>query len=183
MGDNGMRSNVDRYTEFADRMVRAVYGTKSRYSPGSSKTLFEDLVSPTSQEAFALLLYQNGYENWVWMHNHASMTSDGSDDTVETGDEEACPHYKYTKRTADFTSRNGGWTREGMDLFNDLYKKVKEDRQSDDGAFAKVYREHRVCLCGNKRKRRTNDGTRYQQAICDDLDDLWTAAATNMTSL
>jgi len=75
------------------------------------------------------------------------MTSDGSDDTGETGDEEACSHCKYTKRTGDFTSRNGGWTREGMDLFNDLYKKEKEDRQSDNGAFAKVYREHRVCLC------------------------------------
>ena len=54
MGDNGMRSNIDNYTKFADRMVRAVYG-KSRYSPGSSTTLFKDLVSP-SQEAFALLL-------------------------------------------------------------------------------------------------------------------------------
>ena len=181
MGDDGMRKNIGNYTEFADRMVRAVYG-KSRYSPGSSTTLFEDLVSP-SQEAFALLLYKNGYENWVWMHNHASMTSDGSDDTGETGDEEACPHYKYTKRTGDFTSRNGGWTREGMELFNDLYKKVKEDRQSDNGAFGIVYREHRVCLCGKKRKRRTTDGAQYQQAICGDLDDLWTAAASQMTSI
>ena len=111
------------------------------------------------------------------------MTSDGSDDTVvgETGDEEACPHYKYTKRTSDFANRNGGWTREGMDLFNDLYRKVKEDRQSDNGAFAMVYREQRACLCGKKRKRRATSGAQYQLAICGDLDGLWTAAATYMT--
>ena len=61
MEDTGLRSAVDQYTEFADRMIRAVYG-KTRYSPGSSTTLFDDLISP-SQEAFALLLYKNGYEN------------------------------------------------------------------------------------------------------------------------
>jgi hypothetical protein len=25
---------------------------------------------------------KNGYENWVWMHDHACLTSDGSDGTV-----------------------------------------------------------------------------------------------------
>ena len=69
-----------------------------------------------------------------------------------------------------------------MDLFNDLYKKIKEDRQSDNGAFAKVYREHRTYLCGKKSISRATNGARYQLAICDDLDDLWTAAVTHMTS-
>ena len=66
------------------------------------------------------------------------MTSDGSDVTAkkEGGDEdEGCPHYKYTKRSGNFTSRNGGWTRESMTLYNELYKKVKGNRQTDDGAF------------------------------------------------
>jgi hypothetical protein len=61
MEDTGLRKSVAGYTEFADRMVRAVYG-KSRYNPSSNTTLFEDFISP-SQEAFALLLYKNGYEN------------------------------------------------------------------------------------------------------------------------
>jgi hypothetical protein len=183
--NSGLRSDVARYTEFADRMIRAVYG-KTRYSPSSSITLFDDLISP-SQEAFALLLYKNGYENWVWMHNHACLTSEGSDDTVggEGGNEEDCPKYKYTKRTGDFTSRNGGWTRDGMNLFNEPHNKVKTDRQANNGAFSKVYREHRACLSGKKRKRKNTDGAgqQHQLAICDDLDQLWTAAATNLASV
>ena len=84
MKDDGLRDNAALYTEFADRMIRAVYG-KTRYNPSSSTKLFEELIPP-SQEAFALLLYKNGYENWVWMHDHACMTSDGSDHV--TADEE-----------------------------------------------------------------------------------------------
>jgi hypothetical protein len=173
----GLRSDVGKYTEFADRMVRAVYG-KNRYSHNSSTVLFEDLVSP-SLEAFALLLYKNGYENWLWMHNNACMTSD-----VSSGTEEDCPTYKYTKRTGDFTSRNGGWSLEGMNLYNDLYKMVKADRVTDNGSFGKVYKEHRLQLCGRKRKRRINDrGPGEQLTICDDLDELWTAATAAGTEV
>jgi hypothetical protein len=185
MDNTGLRSNVAQCTEFADRMIRAVYG-KTRYNPGSSTTLFDELISP-SQEAFALLLYKNGYDNWVWMHNNACLTSEGSDTTVGGvgTEDEGCPRYKHTKRTGDFTSRNGGWTREGMNLYNEMCRKVKEDRQTNDGAFGKVHREHRACLCGRKRKRRTDDGAGQQQqlAICDDLDQLWTAAATEITGV
>ena len=58
---NTLRENKDQYTEFCDRMIRAVHG-KSRYSDKAANTLFGALVSP-SQEAFALLLYINGYSN------------------------------------------------------------------------------------------------------------------------
>ena len=122
----------------------------------SSTKLFEDLIPP-SQEAFALLLYKNGYENLVWMHDHACMTSDGSDVTAKDeggDDDEGCPHYKYTKWSGDFTGRNGGWTREGMTLYNELYKKVRGDRQKDNGAFGQLYMEHRVSLSGRKGKGR-----------------------------
>jgi hypothetical protein len=171
--EEGLRSDVGQYTEFADRMIRAVYG-KNRYSHNSSVMLFDELVSP-SLEAFALLLYKNGYENWIWMHNNACMTSDVSDDT-----EEECPNYKYTTRAGgDFTSRNGGWSREGMRLYNELYKMAKTDRENDKGTFGKVYKVHRVEMSGRKRKRRTNNGGPGEQlTICDDLEDLW-AATTN----
>ena len=176
MKDDGLRGDAARYTEFADRMVRAVYG-KTRYNPSTSTRLFEELIPP-SQEAFALLLYKNGYENWVWMHDHACMTSDGSDITAEDDDDEGCPHYKYTKRSGDFTSRNGGWTREGMTLYNELYLKVRADREKDNGAFGRLYMEHRVSLSGKKRKRRNANGADHNQqlAISDDLEQLWTAA-------
>ena len=169
MKDNGLRGDTARYTKFADRMIRAVYG-KTRYNPNSSTKLFEDLIPP-SQEAFALLLYKNGYENWVWMHDHACMTLDGSDVTAEDEDEggdddEGCPHYKYIKMSGGFTSRNGGWTREGMTLYNELYLKVRGgDRQKDNGAFGRLYMEHRVTLSGKKRKRRNASGAEQSTSV------------------
>ncbi len=173
LGEDGFRSKVGVCTKFADKMMRAVYG-KNKHSHSSSITLFDDLVGP-SLEAFALLLCKNGYDNWIWMHNNACMTSDVSDDT-----EEECPNYKYTTRAGgDFTSRNGGWSREGMRLYNELYKMAKTDRENDKGTFGKVYKVHRVEMSGRKRKRRTNNGGPGEQlTICDDLEDLW-AAATN----
>jgi hypothetical protein len=174
----GLRGDVTRYTEFADRMVGAVNG-KSRYSLSSVTTLFDDLVPP-SQEAFALLLYKNGYENRVWMHNHACMTSDGSDVTVggeeREEDDVGCPPYLDTRRRGDLTSRNGGWTREGMDLFNEIYKKVRADRQTDNGAFAKVYREHKARLLLRKKRKRSCTSRQDPLTVSDDLDELWADA-------
>jgi hypothetical protein len=59
-------------------MICAVHG-KSCYCVEASNTLFEELVSP-SQEAFTLLLYKNGYMNWVWMQNES-----GTSDTASNG--------------------------------------------------------------------------------------------------
>jgi hypothetical protein len=84
---------------------------KNKHSHDSSITLFEDLMS-SSLEVFALLLCKNGHESWVWMCNNActTATSEGEDT------EEECPGCKHTKRTRDFTSRNGGWSKVGMNL-------------------------------------------------------------------
>ncbi len=181
MEEHGLRINVGAYTEFADRMIRAVHG-KSRYGNSSTATLLDDLISP-SQEAFTLLLYRNGYDNWVWRHNHASVSSEGSYDSNVTfegdgeEDEDGCPKYSYTKRTAgDFTSRNGGWSKVGMTSYNNLCRRAKEDRTLDDGSFAKAHREHRASVSGEKRKRRLIDGGPCEQVIAsDNLDLLWSA--------
>jgi hypothetical protein len=117
--EEGLRSDVVQHTEFADRMMRAVCG-KNRCSRNSSVALFDDLVSP-SLEAFALLLCKNGHENWVWMHNNVCLTSDVSDDT-----EEECP----LRTGGDFTSRNGGWSRDGMSLCNKLHKMARWQKRT-----------------------------------------------------
>ncbi len=111
------------------------------------------------------------------------MSSEGSEDSNATfngegqEDEDGCPYYKYTKRTAgDFTSRNGGWSREGMKKYNELYDLVQKDRKTDAGTFGGVYKVHRDQLSGKKRKRRYNDGgQREKLTISDDLGQLLTA--------
>jgi hypothetical protein len=81
--ETNLRKNKMQYTEFANRMIRAVHG-KIRYTESVTKKQFDDLVSP-SQEAFALLLYRNGYQNWIWLHHEASSSSGVSDTTDGEG--------------------------------------------------------------------------------------------------
>jgi hypothetical protein len=86
--------------------------------------MFGELVS-SSQEAFTLMLYKNGYKHWLWMQNESgtSDTSTGGFDGASNGLE-----YLYTARTRDLTSINGGRLRSGMLKYNELYIKAKEDR-------------------------------------------------------
>ena len=148
------------YTEFADRMIRAVHG-KSRYGDKAATQELSNLVS-VSQEAFTLLLYRNGYDNWVYMHNE-----------LVTSDESTCPRYKYTERTNDLTSRNGGWSNEGMTVFNELYKKVQDDRRQNQGAFDASYKAHRIETMRYKKKRKQPiQGDLEVVVACDDLGDL-----------
>jgi hypothetical protein len=72
--ENNLRTNMVDYTVFADKMIHAVHG-KSRYGTKAAELKFDDLVSP-SQEAFALLLYTNGYKNWLWSHNETITSSE-----------------------------------------------------------------------------------------------------------
>lgn len=167
-----LRQNQAQYTEFADRMIRAVHG-KSRYNAAAEVTLFDTLISK-SQEAFTLLLYENGYKNWMWAwQNHQETTSDTNSDGTAFS---SCPAYEYTTRHQDFTSRNGGWSREGMLKFNALYKRVEADRATDAGAFEKVYKRHREDRSTTTRKRRRGGTTSPLQilTISDDLGDLLT---------
>ena len=155
-----MRTDQQKYTDFADRMIRAVHG-KSRYGDKATSQDFGKMVS-VSQEAFTMLLYRNGYENWMYMHNE-----------LATSDSSSCPRYKYTERTYELRSRNGGWSHDGMSVFNGLYQKVKNDRNNDHGAFDRNYKEHWIETQRYKKKRKQRDGDDLQVVIaCGDIEDL-----------
>jgi hypothetical protein len=168
-----MRKNQEEYVEFADIMIRAVHG-KSRYGDTSKTTSFNTLISK-SQEAFTLLLYENGYKNWVWAsRNDPGSTSDASTDEGggNTSADSNCPPYGYTSRTKeDIEFRNGGWSMEGMLKYNELYKKVAADRACDRGAFEKVYMAHRMSQ-GKARRKRKRGLPNNPVPILDDLVDL-----------
>jgi hypothetical protein len=168
-----------QYSEFADKMIRAVHG-KVRYAESAIKELFDDMVSP-SQEAFTLLLYRNGYEHWLWKHGETVAPSGTSDVTEgETGSSsDGGPGYQYTNgnRFASgegMTTRNGGWSRTGMLKYNELYEAVKESRNEDKGAFSKEYKEHWIDKSTRRRKRKRDDNTGGPRVlkISDDLGDL-----------
>ena len=135
-----MQGNKLEYTEFTDRMIQAVQG-ESRYCEKVANTFFGSLVSP-SQKAFTMLLYKNGFQKWVWMHNGSVSSEAGEASNGNTLD--GSPGYIYTARTSDLTSINGGWSRMGMLKYNGLYKKEKENQLADNGAFDSEYMMHWV---------------------------------------
>jgi hypothetical protein len=165
-----MRQSQGQYTDFADRMIRAVHG-KSRYGQASETTDFDTLISK-SQEAFTLLLYENGYNNWVWAsRNNQATSSDSGSDTGGNTTDSRCPGYGYTERGKDtLSSRNGGWSRKGMERFNELYRRVREDRMADEGAFERVYRRHREVKSRTRKKRKR--GSEYPLQVLTISDDL-----------
>jgi hypothetical protein len=172
-----LRKNQTEYIAFADIMICAVHG-KSRFADTAGTTSFNTLISK-SQEAFTLLLYENGYKNWVWAsQNDPGSTSDASTDggggNVTTNSHD-CPPYGYTSRNQEYTiqNRNGDWSTEGMLKYNALYRKVAVDRDVDKGAFEKVYMAHRVSQFKARRKRKRGL-TNNPVPILDDLVDLQT---------
>ena len=167
---NHMRNDKAAYAVFADYMVRAVHGRCGYHQKAGSKSaMFSEFV-PVSQEAFSLLLYKNGYKNWIWMHD---MNATSSDDTDASNEEEK-PGYLYTgtrtEKGALFTRRNNGWSKAGMEAFNSLYAKVKASRAADNGEFDTHYKTHwRSKNCVSKYKRRRVTETPAIDSICDDL--------------
>lgn len=164
---NTLRNDKAQYSQFADWMIRAVHG-KTSYADkaGSRNEVFSAFVT-ISQEAFALLLYKNGYENWIWMHNNAATSEEDDDDK---------PGYLYTNiRGRDglvFTSRNGGWSAEGMEEFNRLCSKVKGSRLEDKGSFDEHYREHWIETKRPSKYKRQRPNRQIQVAsIYNDLED------------
>jgi hypothetical protein len=162
-----MREDKDAYSGFADYMLRTVHG-KCGYSQkaGSRSRLLSDFV-PISQEAFALLLYKNGYEDWLWKYNEGVSSED-------TDSSDRRPGYKYTSAMATegtaFTCRNGGWSPEGMKEFNRLYDLVEQSRTADNGSFDTHYKTHwREHRCVSKYKKRKRGIVPTVTSIRDDL--------------
>ncbi len=120
-------------------MLPPVYG-KEIWNEVAGKTKLSNFVT-ASQEAFALLLYKNGYEAWSWMLSDSSSSSEG--DGIEVPKK---PTFKYTSRSVNQAmARNSGWTEEGLNAFDTLYGLVTKDREDNgevfDDALLKYYEE------------------------------------------
>ena len=63
---------------------------------------------------------------------------------------------RYTRNGAG-TKKNEGWTREGLEKFNELAKMVKMDRSRSDTTFEAEYMAEKESYTTNKAKRRKKD--------------------------
>ena len=94
-------------------------------------------ITTVSNEAFVLLILENNWKRWLKIY----WQNDGNITPMKGGgkrylDCDVLPKYTrggampgaQAERTGDFGK---GWTNEGIQCFNELFDKVKEDRHHD----------------------------------------------------
>ena len=125
-----------------DRFIPAVVG----------KNNFERLLSSgnanalctTSDEALTLLLLENSKDRFEDIFNSYGVVVFASSGRKRKFESDVPPKYsrggvKYTSRF-DFSVFDGdvkkGWTKEGLNRFNELYDAVKKDRMENMGALS-----------------------------------------------
>ena len=138
-----MRADEDTYKIFYERFVRCIVGKKTfdyKVSKADESTQ-EKTVVTTSDEALALLAFENGYENWadVWSRSDGKVRAVRKTEDYPKEWITDVPT-KYTTRT-DANGKSKGnadrsWSSDGIKRFNELMKSVAKNRRKYPGFFA-----------------------------------------------
>ena len=126
------KNRNDGYLFFYDCILRCVVA-KMRWKHLVRRNQPIDSLITVSDEAFALLVLENGWEKWTEQYKD------------KTTDKKARKERKslYTNDVREGNSSFDGWKPEGLDRFNMLVYKVIKDRKSEDGiAFDKKYNNY-----------------------------------------
>jgi hypothetical protein len=105
-----------------------VWGRKKYYNRVSEAVIDRggnDLVVTPSDEAFALLIYENYIEKWI-VRYHLERRGEKADGNIKG---------KYTS-SINNECMYGGWSAEGIARYNELSEKVILDRQSEQAKAA-----------------------------------------------
>lgn len=141
-----MRQSREGCMWFWDFVLSEIVGVK-HYKKVAGNQLVREWCTATS-EAFGYLVLEN--------------YSDGFDKP------------KWTK--CQSAVRNGGWDNCGIKRFNELVRKVKEDRRSPEGkALEEEYRKLKDEKMKSKKRKRAEDVANFEaglEAALDDLNDM-----------
>lgn len=137
-----MRDQDGYYADFFDRFVRQIVGKKEFDTKCLQwdETKSENEVATVSDEALALLCFENHFEVWqdVWKRSKGEIRPISKKDPYP----EEWISDKVTKYTSKKDSKgkpvdtkDKSWTNEGFLRFNELFKLVKESREKDPDFF------------------------------------------------
>ena len=115
-----MRSNEKAFFQFCDHILSCVVGKKLWDKSMGVKHMSG--IATTTDEAWALLVLENSWDVW----KQQARSPNGK---VELKERRST---KWTN-TSSLASRSEGWGQKGMRRFNELVRKVKEDRQRSEG--------------------------------------------------
>ena len=179
---HGLRRAEDTYTFFLDKFVRQIIGARKfdKWAVAVPLSRF----AKVSDEAFALLVYENQEERWKTMLNDNVKRSRIPAKYTDGG---------YCGKESGRSRRAKGWDNAGIEQFNTLCAMVLQDRRSEHAqAFEQSYLEHRRDVQDSKRSRHAKKkGKVYQgdqkvvESVLHEMDadfvDLgWTETSTPM---
>ena len=125
------KNQNDGYFFFYDCILRCVVA-KMKWKHLVRRNLPIDTLITVSDEAFALLVLENGWEKWTKQHNEKTTNKKAKKDIKSL----------HTNDAREGNSSFDGWKPEGLDRFNMLVYKVIRDRKSVEGkAFDKQYND------------------------------------------
>ncbi len=136
--------NIRHYTTITEAKV-------PHTDPYSKPSSHPEKLITRSQEAFAVVCYENCYAKWRAMHRYLEAHP-GSKLTED-------PEYKNGKYDGRYTdSRSGqktfsGWKQEGLDQFNLIQAQILESRTKDEAGRAAILQLEKDCLASLRQKR------------------------------
>ena len=177
------------YFDFATYFIAPVVG-KRHFESNNWQLIFKEYCT-ISDEAFALLVFENNYNRWLNMALNNNWTESSVRPEYTTGGNTnqtpklvkaskvnkkgnqsksgLKPEEEEVHENNSSTSMYQGWSIQGIRRFNELYKLVKNERESDLGCqFELDYLQY----CIDKKdqtKRKTSKKHMLYEACCHDL--------------
>ena len=150
-----LRQNRQAYTWFCEKLLRCVVGTRAWDKACAHERLSS--YATITDEAFALLVFENNFSRWVDMYNKGnSKTSDVQPKWTNGG--------KSAKNGR--SKMCGGWDVDGIKRYNTLFCKVEKDRE-DNPAFEDAFlkRMQSIAKVPRRRKATTNEIVEFVQPL------------------
>ena len=129
------RQDLDMYQDFATFFIAPVIG-KRTFDKTSFKYLFLRYVS-VSDEAFALMVFENNYERWIdmaikniWAKLDVLPLYTTGGNTAQTPSKF---HTNITRLNTSSTCVYQGRSAKGIKCYNDLYKSISREHETEMG--------------------------------------------------
>ena len=135
-----------------------------------------------SDEAFTLLLLENNFDRWmdIYQRHDGRPSPDIGSGKKKKFTSDVCPKYTYggiVYSKEKSVSNSKGWTKEGIERFNELFDRVNQDRKLNPLFVKRWLREKRAEKSNTKTARKKSN-----QDIVLPRDELDYFAKTNNQS-